>query len=75
MIFHKHKWSEKKSDGYQYCTKCGKAQCVHEYELIEKLKYDSKFEMMALVDTDLGTHMTYVSRCKTCGEINTVVVK
>jgi hypothetical protein len=43
MLFHRHKYSEIKEDGYQYCLKCGNAivpPCIHEWKLIQDLKIE-----------------------------------
>lgn len=57
-----HKFGEIK-EGYQYCTKCGKAQlvpCNHQYEILH--------EIQAMVWGQVA-NTVIVNRCKHCGEL------
>ena len=64
--FCKHKLGKVQKDGYQYCTKCGKAfvvPCNHTYQLIKEITNEG--------DCYVGyrPHITLVSRCNKCGNI------
>ena len=51
-----HKYGKVEDDGYQYCSKCGKAKkvpCNHKWEIIAKC----------------GNGQFVVSKCEKCGSI------
>ena len=68
--FCKHKLGKVQKDGYQYCTKCGKAfvvPCNHTYQLIKEI--NNKGGGFFGFGADVRPHMTFISRCTKCGDI------
>ena len=72
MFFHKHKWGSVEK-GYQYCRSCGEARCVHDYELIQTIKFEKGWDLG--MHPEIRNHITYVSKCRQCGDIKTVVAQ
>lgn len=68
----KHKFG-KIEDGYQYCTKCGKAkaapfrECEHKWEIINQF---------SIQITDNWTNgILYICQCTKCGDIKKNKIK
>jgi hypothetical protein len=61
-----HKYGKKESDGYQYCTKCGKARklpCMHKWKMVkENLYYED-------AHSDMPSYSRRIYECQICGEM------
>ena len=58
MCFFNHKLGPVQKDGYQYCSKCGKAfavECNHKFKIIKEVKFCDD--------------IVFVSTCINCGKM------
>jgi len=67
--FRKHIFGEVKSDGFQYCTRCGVAvlpPCNHDWILIDNLKkkYDWSYRLIHGYREDQTIKIYECSKCK-----------
>jgi transcription elongation factor Elf1 len=68
-VFHKHQFGKVESDGYQYCSKCGKAnqaRCNHKWDVIQVIQVFSEW------NTSMPEYHKRVLQCMKCGDIKTV---
>lgn len=72
-MFHKHKYEKVEKDGYQYCSKCGKAilapkqDCDHKWQRIDRVKISN-----ILWGQNYIVGHKYVLECQKCGCIKSV---
>jgi len=67
FLFHRHKFGKVEKDGFQYCTKCGKAvapeppQCDHNFRIVKEIMIDGAILQKPEIQ--------YILSCKKCGEM------
>ena len=65
-----HKYGKVQKDGYQYCSKCGKARslpCNHDWVQERLIELWGDFG-------DMPTHAKIIAVCKNCGERKVIKV-
>jgi hypothetical protein len=73
-----HKYGRRTNDGYQYCSKCGKARkfpCVHKWKMIKEvfIYYGDGWNIPSINDANnqLPTGSKRIYECEFCGTMKT----
>ena len=78
MFFCNHKYGKVNKDGYQYCTKCGKAivapvaECQHDFETVAK---HEKYRRHIYTGEKVIQQYVYVLQCTKCGIMKQEIIR